>query len=196
MAVFDLRGTHGSGKSYVAHKLLKVYGSKPCHYKGTTKTAYTLVAGLKPTLAILGDYSKVCGGCDGIKTQDEICNLVRELNVVYDNVLLEGALVGHTYTRYAQLATEIGRASYTFMFLDTPLEICIERVKARRLAKGNAKILDPKNIIRDHDTTQCRLPVKFREAGYTVAPIPFQDAPEAVMQLMGYPEETIRALHT
>ena len=37
-----------------------------------------------------------------------------------------------------------------FLFLDTPLEVCIERVKARRAAAGNAKEFNPQNTESKH----------------------------------------------
>ena len=37
-----------------------------------------------------------------------------------------------------------------FAFLDTPLSVCLARIAARRLAKGNDKPVDPKNTAVKH----------------------------------------------
>lgn len=167
MAVFDIRGTHGSGKSYIVHCLLQKYGNKQILEDGK------LVGHLIPNLdvAVVGPYTKVCGGCDAVRTQDEVCRLVRKFHDEYGKVILEGSLVGHTFSRYAALATEMGVDTYKFVFLVTPLEECIRRVVDRRQARGNTKEFDPKNVVRDHNTTQTKLPKKFKDAGYTVVRI-------------------------
>jgi len=178
MSVYDLRGTHGSGKSHVVHTLIKRYGQAPILADGVIIGHYVPPLGL----AVVGPYTKVCGGCDAVRTQDEVCHRVRAFSLLYPKVLLEGALVGHTFSRYAALADEIG--DYTFMFLDTPLEECVRRVKARREAKGNTKPLDPKNIVRDHHTTQTKVRAKFTDAGYRVVGIPWEKSVEAVLAAM------------
>lgn len=170
--VYDLRGTHGSGKSYTVHTLLSKFGNEQVVREGK------VIGHRLPKLqaVVLGPYTKVCGGCDAIRTQDEVCNLVRTFRrwAGVRRVILEGSLVGHTYSRYAALADELGRDQYTFLFLDTPLDECIRRVEARRAAKGNTKPLDPKNIRKDHHTTQTKLREKFSEAGYDVQGVHWQ----------------------
>jgi hypothetical protein len=132
--------------------------------------------------AVIGPYNKVCGGCDAVKTQEEICQRVRLFNSTYGKVILEGSLVGHTFQRYSDLAHELG--DYTFMFLNTPLKRCIQRVEDRRAARGNTKPFDPKNVIKDWHCTQNKLPQKFEEAGHQVVIVQWERSVEVVTELI------------
>lgn len=141
--IFDIRGTHGSGKSWVVRQILDRLDAIPIVENGVHLGYH-----LPPVdAAVLGRYETECGGCDGIKTADEVVRRVRVFHGRYRHVLLEGILVSHTFKRYAALAKELG--NYTFFFLDTPLNSCVARVKHRRREAGNHKPLDPKNVVKD-----------------------------------------------
>jgi thymidylate kinase len=117
-----------------------------------------------------------------VRTQDEVCRRVRLFSQEYPRVMLEGILVAHTYSRYLALAQEL--RDYTFLFLDTPLEVCIARVKARRLDRGNTKPLDPRNVIRDHERVHNVLPGAFREAGLRVVTLDWQNATGQALEVI------------
>ena len=161
MAIFDLRGTHGSGKSFVVHQLLKM-GNVPLVQYGTQLGHYIPKLGC----AVLGKYHNRCGGCDGINKAEEVVRRVRVLSQRYRNVLLEGILVSHTFARYSALASEI--SDYSFLFLDTPLDLCISRVKQRRAERGDTRPFDPKNVIKDHHNIWDTVRGKMVEAGHSV----------------------------
>jgi thymidylate kinase len=42
---------------------------------------------------------------------------------------------------------------YVTAYMDTPINVCVERVKKRRLEKGNEKELDPSNTISHYNAT-------------------------------------------
>lgn len=141
MAVLDIRGTNGAGKSHIVHRLLAEYSGQQVVKAGK------VIGYWMPSISwsVLGTYENQCGGCDSIKTANEICDRARLFYGRYSNVILEGITVSHTYKRYNDLALELG--NYRFLFLTTPLEICIHRVKQRRVAKGNLKVFNPhKNL--------------------------------------------------
>src|SRR3972149_669181 len=148
--ILDIRGTSGSGKSYVAHQLLSQAFRVGLLLLdgGTREHAYALrLIGVPRPVILLGRYQSPCGGVDALRvSQDDICNLVRRY-ATQGHVLFEGLLVSHLYSRYRDLARELSWASYRFAFLDTPLEVCLERVQARRIARGTATELNPKNTI-------------------------------------------------
>jgi hypothetical protein len=180
--IFDLRGTHGSGKSYIVHQLLKLFGNRMILDDKSQLIGHHCY-GLD--LAVIGPYTKVCGGCDAVKTQDAVEEILRSfIALQYPNILLEGSLVGHTYERYANLATELkGQGvEYKFLFLNTPLEECVRRVLERRKRHRNRKNFLPDNVKRDHFTTQTRLPKRFKDAGYDVTTV---DWGVAVNQVAG-----------
>ena len=180
--IIDIRGTNGSGKSHIVHEILRrhpVTGGFVVEANGDTAD----VLHVEPlNLFILGDYDKVCGGCDGIPTQDLIEACVREF-ADKGTVLLEGLLVGHTFERWNRLAMDLQPIPYKFLFLDTPEQVCIDRVKARRLARGNDKPYDPKNLTKDWH--QCRrVKERLEQAGRDVAWLRHESAPADVLRMV------------
>jgi hypothetical protein len=103
---------------------------------------------------IIGSYKNTCGGCDTIPTQDLACSLVRHFSQ-FGHVLFEGLLMSHLFARYAALYNELTSAGEKFVvaYMDTPLELSVERVKQRRLAAGNTKEFNPQNTISHHYAT-------------------------------------------
>lgn len=163
--IIDIRGTHGSGKSYIPFQILKQFKhmewiGEPATYEGRYGVLGYFVPELN--LQIMGRYETACGGCDGIKTQDEIKARVTESLEEGCNVLLEGILVAHTFGPWSEFAK--GK-DWNFMFLDTPLQDCIFRVDMRRKAAGKEPLADPRNIIRDWSRIR-GLHDKFKEAGH------------------------------
>jgi thymidylate kinase len=144
--VINVRGTSGSGKTtvmrYIMEKAVRIEKFGP----EKKPDGYQLVLGSGRALYLVGSYENVCGGCDAIPTQDEICNRVRHWAHEGD-VLLEGLLMSHVFSRYAALAMELQRQDVPsiFGFLDTPLDVCLERVNARRAARGVTEPVNPEN---------------------------------------------------
>jgi predicted kinase len=178
MAVLDIRGTHGSGKSWVVHQLLAAQPHVSIDEDGK-QIGYHL-PGIDT--AVVGKYENVCGGCDQIATADEVCRRARLFHSKYRHVLLEGILVAHTFKRYSQLATELG--DYVFCFLNTPLKTCIARVLARRKAKGNAKPFKPDNLIKDWHNIWDRVQRQCREAGHIVKVLDYRDPLKTVLEII------------
>lgn len=193
--ILDIRGTHGSGKSWVVHKLLQeeldANGRAGVQYicegePGGRRSVGTYCPGYD--LAILGDYDRVCGGCDGIRTAEEVCRRVRVFASEYKNVLLEGILVAHTFRRYADLARDLllseQKYKYAFCFMNTPYDECVRRVQERRVARGQPAEFDLFHITNDYRRCHERLPIKFREAGYRVEILDWQDPMPQVRELL------------
>ncbi len=176
--ITNIRGTSGSGKSTVVFNLLKHFRAEGelfavfMHHAGGEYTipmdqepdsSFDVHLGYqifqhfdsnRPTykspLRIVGKYLTPCGGCDGIKTQDEVSDRVRAwYNMGYE-VLFEGLLISTIVGRWAEMAESVAENgsrlhNMRFVFLNTPEEVCVERVKARRAAKGNLKPLNETN---------------------------------------------------
>ena len=179
MAVLDVRGTHGSGKSWVMHQLLERFDHEPI-VEGGEHLGYHLE---KPDAALLGKYSNVCGGCDGIKSADEVVRRVRLFNERFNYVLLEGILVAHTYKRYAELAREIG--DYRFLFLSTPLKTCVARTVKRRKDRGNTKPFNPKHLTNDFRQIWINLRPRMRDEGFTVVELDWKNPMPRVLEELG-----------
>ena len=70
--LIQLRGTSGSGKSYIAFKILKKYNFNPVKKDEKIIGYYAEDA----NLFIVGKYETACGGCDSLKSQDDICKII------------------------------------------------------------------------------------------------------------------------
>ena len=114
---------------------------------GSITRGYTGAISLDPVgvtlpaiVGVVGKYDNVCGGCDMIKTQDEVVEIVKLMDAQVEfEFEVPTRPDSDCYARYAELARELGTKQYPFVFafLDTPLSVCLDRVKARRKAKGN-----------------------------------------------------------
>jgi hypothetical protein len=141
-----------------------------------------------PRLAcgIIGKYERVCGGCDGIKEADEVVRRIKLFSTIYRYVILEGILVSHTYGRYAALATQLreGGVPYVFCFIDTPRDVCVQRVLNRRAEAGNTKPFNPANLDRDHATVWGKLRHKARQDGHAVVELDHRDPLRGLLPLL------------
>lgn len=161
--VIDIRGTHGSGKSYLVKTLLVKYNWGEEVIEDGVHIGYEI-----PELkcGVVARYTDTGGGCDAVKTADEVVRRVRMFSKRYKCTVFEGILVSHTFQRYADLADELGKDRYLLLFLDTPLEECIGRVRNRRLEKGNTNPFDPKNVVKDYNNIMNKVQNKFRAGRY------------------------------
>lgn len=182
--IYDIRGTNGSGKSHVVHQLLNSNETREITDNGRTQGIYI------PSFqcAVLGQYKTVCGGCDQLPNANSVNTLVREFLLMREIkvIVLEGLLVSHTFQRYHDLAVEVERKGhrYNFLFLDTPLELCISRVESRRETKkpGQPKF-NPRNLIKDfHQIDRVRL--RMIEAGRSVKKLNHTKAVELVQEMI------------
>ena len=170
MAVLDIRGTNGSGKTWIMRQLLAKLPHEPLG-----KFGKHIGYGLAGDIAIVGRYTETGGGCDGLKGGVvEVERIVRKLHPQYRHLLLEGIMVSHLYKRFHKLALDLG--DYRFLFLNTPLKTCIGRVRARRWAKGNHKPFDPrKNLVKDYERTWHRVRGRMLGAGHKVIVLNWKD---------------------
>ena len=184
--IVNLRGTSGSGKTTALRTLMA--RAEAC---GHTRQAYLSSVDQKkpkplgyafvgtPPLYVLGSYETVCGGCDTLKTQDQVCGLVRHF-APYGHVVFEGLLISHLYSRYEALNHELAAHGYVWAFLDTPLELCLARVQQRRDARGKAKHeFNPHNTVQKwHDMR--RVYARCQEAGLDARWVAHETAGETV----------------
>jgi hypothetical protein len=145
--ILRIAGTFGSGKTTAMrgffnypHSVL-MSGKKIAGYQVDASSA-----GISEPIFVVGKYDNTCGGTDAIKTQAEIAEKILKAHP-HGHVLYEGALVSAS-----GLAGQVTQAIHptgcdVYAFLDTPQDLCVERVKGRRLAAGNDKEFDPKNLI-------------------------------------------------
>lgn len=158
--IISLRGTNGSGKSWVIRQLLDVGGarlnslnSEVGLYRGIVgrlghkrPEAYALtLPRVKGPTYVLGPYVGAnCSGVDQITSFEVIPQLI-EHYADLGHVVFEGVLISTMYGVIGDLMERWGKQS-VFLTLTTPLEQCIRQVNARRGDKGpiNPKLMTDK----------------------------------------------------
>jgi hypothetical protein len=132
--LISVRSTNGGGKSTVVRKVMEEAPSRKPLYGALGNRlpeAYKL-SGYKQEAFLLGPYVTQCGGCDQL-VYDTIIELINK----YANlgtVIFEGVIVTSVYGRIGTLMERYKKDS-VFIFLDTPLETCLQRIEARRGGK-------------------------------------------------------------
>jgi len=180
--IINVRGTSGSGKTYTVRKFMDFYGPSTMINDNDGKPiAHVIFYNMMPVYFI-GSYANVCGGCDNVPTQDMICSLVRHFSQ-FGHVIFEGLIMSHSYARYAALWKELTELCIPFIFayMDTSLQDCLERVKQRRLDKGNTKEFNPQNTISAYDSIWGTMK-KFQDAGVDTTIIKHKKDP--IMQII------------
>lgn len=167
--VVKLGGCNGSGKTSVARALLKTlndgHGADPGTWRGAKKSPNVYTGFYKGhEVYVLGSYETACGGMDTISDKLErlamvqwACKVIARGGIVF----FEGLITGKTYGALGQLseqhiARKTGRWLYTFM--DTPFDVCVDRVLVRRAMAGNDAPFDPERTMRPtYDSCQSLL---------------------------------------
>lgn len=124
--IVNVRGTNGSGKTRAVQDLLG---------KAEVKNDNGLVYTTNGEIVALGVYDgRKFGGCDMISSQAEIRASVVRLACEFDKVVFEGVLASGTFMPYLLLSRtlreEVGRG-IDFAFMNTPLNVCLDRIRAR-----------------------------------------------------------------
>jgi hypothetical protein len=138
--VLNLRGTSGSGKSYIVKSLMALYDSvEPEMVPGQRKQplAYLCHRSDGASLYVVGHYETACGGCDTISKELLIDGEQRNgLELVYylinraiaagHDVIFEGLIVASDKTRCIDLKR---RSNLMVIGLSTPLDECVKSIQ-------------------------------------------------------------------
>lgn len=141
--ILNIRGSSCSGKSTNVYELLKRYPSVEVWEKvGWNKKKDRCVGHLLPGgLFIVGPYlsGAKTGGMDMLMPgKTELVTLWLERNCQrYPHVIFESMMASLAIGRYHELSQRLQpQGGLTFAFMDTPLEICRERMHSRNGGKG------------------------------------------------------------
>jgi len=171
--IINLRGCSGSGKTWVVRAVAGHFDRMiPLGASIDRPHGYELSGNSKPITYLVGSYGNVCGGCDTIKTQDDACGRVRGY-AGHGNVIFEGLMISTIFERYRALDRELTAAGhrYIWAFLDTPLDLCLERVQQRRNDRSDARPFDPKLTTAKWELMRS-IEFKARHAGLETAWVP------------------------
>ena len=148
MTILKIHGCSGAGKTTAVRELMKHCGSLPI-WNGTKPEAYSLGTTDFPTY-VLGSYENTCGGMDTVGSAAEVIELVDKYTKL-GNVVFEGLLQSTYYGKMGEHSRQYGD-KYVYAFLDTPIELCLERVVARRAASGRNNKFNPQLTRDKHET--------------------------------------------
>jgi hypothetical protein len=190
MSVVLIRGTSGSGKTWIAEQVIAACGGikeslqiklgDPRKPESKWKTGAYIWR--DPPVTVLGRYDATCGGCDTLSWKgaaDVVEKFVIDQAMNGQKVLLEGLMV----SSYGQ--ERLKRIpGLTVIYLTTPLDLCIEGVNQRRQARGAVKPLDETNTRAKHHTLLVTNRSNKRE-GIKVEELGRAEAHARVMELMG-----------
>jgi hypothetical protein len=182
--VVNLRGANGSGKSYLVRRWAAakgwglVYPRSSNLLGGTTAIGHAEYSVLGDGGWLIGDYRRDCGGCDTIHTQDEVRARVlkgRAEGARY--VLFEGVIISTVYEYWHQFSQTVGGTLW--VYLDTPVEVCLKRVYERNRGKQiNDQLV--RNKVRGIESTR----LKAVAAGERVEVLHWERAFEEFSALM------------
>lgn len=182
--IANLRGTSGSGKSSVAFAMFKNFPREEIVDNAGKIKGYVVDAksyGVETPIYVLGKYTTQCGGADQIPSQQEAADRAVHYHQ-YGHVFVEGLLASAAGPAGALTKTIYETGAARFLILDTPVDVCIERVKARRLARGDEREFNPKNT-KDKWTQTMSTAKALDKLGYDVRAIDHTNAFEEVMDI-------------
>lgn len=149
MTIVKIHGCSGAGKSTAVRSIMNGNASSIIGANGKIE-AYRVHAATQNGTYVLGSYENTCGGVDTMSGAPEVIKLLDKYAVL-GNVLFEGLLQSTYYGKLGEHSKRYGD-DYVYAFLDTPVELCLERVVARRAASGRNNKFNPQLTIDKHKT--------------------------------------------
>jgi predicted ABC-type ATPase len=192
--IIAIKGTNGSGKSTAVRALIEHLG-KQAILRVNSKEAGYRCRYKDGSLFVLGKYKTACGGLDssfsygGAADDLLLCidKLAPQGHVVCEGVI---AITSYGHDRMTRFADKLKRRGHRMIFahIDTPAELCVERVKQRRLAAGNTKPFDPAKLL-DKYQSILKSQEQLLAAGYDARILPHE---EPLQTLLRWFEERTR----
>jgi hypothetical protein len=184
--VIQIRGTSGSGKTWVMREVMAAMGDilwshispydipKISRYvEGRKKPLWYAIG----DLAVLGHYEAACGGCDNIGSARQVYEVIQEVLPQCKNILCEGLLLSEDVKWTSQLD------DVHVLYLTTPVEQCIAQIKRRREEAGNTKPLNEANT-RNRVAVIERSRIKLLALGVDCRRVSARQAPGTILKLL------------
>lgn len=183
----NLRGTNGSGKTFVAKALISMFQATPCEIseRGKIRSYMGKLHSHEPDghhehpIVFFGSYEAQCGGCDTIPSVGIVAEMLRSYmrdpSMKNGIVFYEGLMISHMIGTVGAAAKEFND-DHVMAFLDTPLDVCVARVRARRVARGADGVnFDPRNIVADWPRVRAARQNAINQ-GFKVVDVPHETA--------------------
>lgn len=192
--IVAIKGTNGSGKSTVVRALIAHLGKQATLRFNKKEAGYRCRYG-DGAVFVLGKYRSACGGLDssfsysGAADDLLLCidTLAEKGHVVCEGVI---AITSYGFDRVTLFADKQRRKGRRVIFahLYTPAELCVERVKQRRMDAGNQKPFNPENLLDKYESV-LKSQEKLLAAGYDARILPHE---EPLQTLLRWFEERTR----
>lgn len=223
ITVYNIRGTNGSGKSTLARAFIKgdpaAEPNRP--HRPNSPVMVDLATYPSPTkkdpdrlgrvegygnahegldVLVVGSYRTACGGLDGIpdfatsfEAINRACEIIRRHGTApHRAVLAEGVLASTVWGSWGEFADKLG-TPVAFCYLDTPLDVCLQRIRARQEAAGKVREIK-EELVADKIKAIAATRRKAIAAGHLVYDLPYQHAKEALEDIMRGNSSTREAL--
>lgn len=181
--VIAIRGTNGSGKTYVARKIMD---AAEADFKTKFKLENGVIVNVFKNFVIPGSYDRVCGGCDTIKTPQLVWDTVVEC-AEHSNVVYEGVIVGNVYQPVIDLneRLKVVGAKLILLCLNTEFDQAVVNVNNRRAEAGKSPMEDTENIMTNHKKhlSSCK---KFHADGMNPHWVSTDEAVAIALKELGY----------
>lgn len=190
--VVKLGGTNGSGKTSVARALLEIIQHKYVNLPNGNQSTEDYAGGriesyggelVGLTWVVLGSYKNVCGGMDTISDKEVRLDMIHRGIEDYDVVFFEGLITGKTYGAIGELS-EKPPHKWIYAFMDTPFDVCVDRVMARRAAAGNAAPFAPERTMRPTYKSVQATSLRAGKQGHKVLWLPHKQPPKILANLI------------
>lgn len=207
--IINIRGTNGSGKTHLARQLI---GPNPfpidlVEYPSPTKKEPNRVKfvegwGVPNNFLAIGSYKQGCGGMDTIPSFDLQQQAVKTA-VLWNkngrpiggdapaNIVCEGVLASTVAGSWLEFFSKLQstwkgvvpeRFQVLIAYLDTPLELCLERITARQIAaKGEAREIKV-DLVADKIKAINATRAKFDAAGIRTVSLRHDNAHDDLME--------------
>jgi hypothetical protein len=185
--IVAIKGTNGSGKSSVVRALIAHLGKAATLRFNNQDAGYRCQYGER-AIFVLGKYRSACGGLDSSFSYkgaaDDLLLCIDKL-AAKGHVLCEGviAITSYGFGRVTRFADKQKRKGNHMIFanIDTPAELCIERVRQRRREAGNPKPFDPEKLLHKYESV-LRSQEKLRAAGYDARVLPHEEPLQTLLR--------------
>lgn len=196
--VFQVRGANGSGKSHLVRQLI-IEGKEAVvawSYPSPTRRdpsrqlpvpAYRAANGA----VVVGPYYRdgspmATGGLDNLPSfevsQAALRTAVQGLS---SKVVCEGVLASTVFGSWARFAEELGSHGHSFVILhlDTPLPVCLDRIRERQRASGKVRQIK-EELVADKVIATRSAVNKFRQCGVEVLTLDWRDPLPSVLEVV------------
>jgi predicted ABC-type ATPase len=186
--VVAIKGTNGSGKSTVVRELIARLGKQSILRVNSKEAGYRCKYE-DGSLFVLGKYkTAACGGLDssfsygGAADDLLLCidKLAPQGHVVCEGVI---AITSYGFRRVTRFADKLRRKGHRMIFahIDTPAELCIERVNQRRLEAGNHKPFNPEKLLDKYESI-LKSQEKLKQIGYDARILPHEEPLQTLLR--------------